>query len=824
MIIDAVKPTSSHTDDQPIPSQQHTQPDDDDESVEQDLVDEIMATLQNDECTMHEIQIMHPPDMQHIYHHDVLLQDRLNEDIDLQDAIPKTAHLQNETDAAALTLATVRQIKNKALNIKIHIDGGSNRSVTPSLELLDNITDIPPYHMFGASSDEVALTCTKVGVLRLPCNNHAVLPIRTYYSPQADETIISPGDVTTSPDNPFEVWTQVSNMKTKKGHITFHSDNGRHETQLDTVLKNGLWYTTHPLYDILPGTQNDAPTIRKLSVDAQHELWHQRLGHPGEKVTATISSCVEGVPSFHKCRNHFYMCDSCMKAKITKPPKPSKSITTVNSFGQRFHMDFGFARGSDFKYEDITGRIITSRNGYNAYLSIIDVHTRFQWVYLTASKDPPIAFVEQFLDRYGLKSGQQRNIRTDQGGELWKSTKFRTLALLKGYLLEPTGSDDPAQNGMVENPNKTLGKLTRALLYNAGLGSEYWSYALTHAVYLKNRLPHAAHGFKKTPFECLTGLKPDLSTLKVWGCKLLARKPGKRPAKLDHHTSEGIFLNYTATSKNVVYLDINTGREKIASNVVFDEANFSDGSGSPSAHALHRAGTRTFQSDLDIPTQSEAVHTDTTNNQAFQVHVDHALTIPPFQTVHLTTGVHTQDEQSFCHVEYHIGNPLIQLQHFITINNGKFECFICLTNTTPISILLSAGQRIGTITTANDAFVNISHHDGVTTSPLPTSTPPPTFAPIPHPPTNQARPVSPEPIEEPILRQFSSPIESIIFSTNPHGHQLDITCKIKGDDELLGMELDNYSNYHQLKLLHCKKGTPMARIPKWRSQLRNAIV
>ena len=71
MIIDAVNPTSFHTDDQPIPSQQNTQPDDDDESVEQDLVDEIMATLQNDECAMHEIQIMHPPDIQHIYHHDV---------------------------------------------------------------------------------------------------------------------------------------------------------------------------------------------------------------------------------------------------------------------------------------------------------------------------------------------------------------------------------------------------------------------------------------------------------------------------------------------------------------------------------------------------------------------------------------------------------------------------------------------------------------------------------------------------------------------------------------------------------------------------------
>ena len=147
------------------------------------------------------------------------------------------------------------------------------------------------------------------------------------------------------------MWTQVSNMKIKKGHITFHSEDGRYETQLGTVLRNGLWYTTHPLFDILPGKQYDTPSIRKLLADAQHELWHQRLGQPGEKVTTTISSCVECVPSFHKCRNHFYMCDSCMKAKITKLAKPSKYTTNVTSFGQRFHMDFGFARGSDFRYE-----------------------------------------------------------------------------------------------------------------------------------------------------------------------------------------------------------------------------------------------------------------------------------------------------------------------------------------------------------------------------------------------------------------------------------------------------------------------------------------
>ena len=658
--------------------------------------------------------------------------------------------------------------------------------------------------MMGANSNEIALTCTKVGTLRLKCNDDAILPIRTYFPHQADETIISPGDVTTSNDNPFDIWTQVSNMKTKQGHILFHSEDGRYESRLDTVLRNGLWYTNHNLLDILPGLHHDTPILRKLSAAAQHELWHQRLGHPGEKLTGYISSCAEGVPKFHRCRNHFYKCDSCMKAKISKLPKPKTTNQTVHAFGQRFHMDFGFVRGSDYRTENTDGRIITSRNGYNAYLSIIDVHTRFQWIYLTASKDPPLAFVEQFLDRYGLQQGQQRNIRTDQGGELWKSNKFRTLVLLKGYLLEPTASDDPAQNGMVENPNKTLGKITRTLLYNAGLGSEYRSYAMTHAVYLKNRLPHAAHDFKKTPFECLTGLKPDLSNLKVWGCKLLARKPGKRPAKLDKHTAEGIFLNYTATSKNVVYLDLHTGQEKIASNVVFDEANFSDGGGSPGAYALHRAGTRTHQTDLENPPQAEHAQTTTTDQHAFQVHTDHAITIPPFQSVHLTTGVYTQDEHSICHVDYHIDDPLLHTQHDITLNNNKFECFIELTNTTPIPLLLGAGKLIGAITTANDSFVQVSDHADVFTSPVPTPVSPSTIAP--------PRPVSPEPDDTPIIRQFGSPIESIMFCTNPHGHQLDITCKIKGDDDLLGMEFDTTTRFEELKLLHCKKGTPMARI------------
>lgn len=52
-----------------------------------------MTVLRNDAWNVHEVNIVPPPEMQHIYLQDVLLRDRLNEDIDLQDVLPKTTHI-----------------------------------------------------------------------------------------------------------------------------------------------------------------------------------------------------------------------------------------------------------------------------------------------------------------------------------------------------------------------------------------------------------------------------------------------------------------------------------------------------------------------------------------------------------------------------------------------------------------------------------------------------------------------------------------------------------------------------------------------------------
>lgn len=85
------------------------------------------------------------------------------------------------------------------------------------------------------------------------------------------------------------------------------------------------------------------------------------------------------------------------------------------------------------------------------------------------------------------------------------------------FTLELTGADASAQNGIAESPNKYLANMMWCLLHTAGLGPD-WSYALIHAVYVKNRLPHSYIG--KTPYEAITGHQPDLTNMRTFGSRI----------------------------------------------------------------------------------------------------------------------------------------------------------------------------------------------------------------------------------------------------------------------------------------------------------------
>ena len=82
----------------------------------------------------------------------------------------------------------------------------------------------------------------------------------------------------------------------------------------------------------------------------------------------------------------------------------------------------------------------------------------------------------------------------------------------------------------------------------AGVLKQFWPFALSTAIYLKNRSIHAAHG--KTPCEMFHGSKPDVSHLYVFGCQsFVLNEVRKEP---DSKAREAILLGYSGNSKAYV--------------------------------------------------------------------------------------------------------------------------------------------------------------------------------------------------------------------------------------------------------------------------------
>ena len=142
-----------------------------------------------------------------------------------------------------------------------------------------------------------------------------------------------------------------------------------------------------------------------------------------------------------------------------------RSAERTTEARRRYYMDFGFMLASTSHYDRPganSERVVHSWDGYSSLL-IVDKATRYIWVFLTKSKSPPLEILNKFFTRYGHPHGG--SVRTDQGGELGRSTALSDLILRKfHYVLEPPGADSPSQNGAVEIYNDKLAIRTRTLL------------------------------------------------------------------------------------------------------------------------------------------------------------------------------------------------------------------------------------------------------------------------------------------------------------------------------------------------------------------------
>ena len=115
----------------------------------------------------------------------------------------------------------------------------------------------------------------------------------------------------------------------------------------------------------------------------------------------------------------------------------------------------------------------------------------------------------------------------------------------------------------------------RTILTGDNLKSDYWSHAIRHAVYIKNRLPHENLPGHISTSQRLIGRYLDLAHVRVFGSYVTVRKSMMCRYKLDmDHATTGTFLGAT-TDHTIWFEDHQTCQLRYACHVIIDKAHYS---------------------------------------------------------------------------------------------------------------------------------------------------------------------------------------------------------------------------------------------------------
>jgi transposase InsO family protein len=179
----------------------------------------------------------------------------------------------------------------------------------------------------------------------------------------------------------------------------------------------------------------------------------------------------------------------------------------------------------DLIHSDVWGPSpVSSHEKFKYYVTFIDDHSRFTWVYFLRSKSEVFRiFTEFFAYVANQFSSSIKTLRTDSGGE-YLSTEFQAFLASKGILHQRSCPSTPQQNGVAERKNHHLLDVVRTLLLESSIPSMFWVEAMKTATHLINRLPSQVLHLE-SPYFRLFAKQPSYDNLRTFGCVCFVHLP-----------------------------------------------------------------------------------------------------------------------------------------------------------------------------------------------------------------------------------------------------------------------------------------------------------
>ena len=335
----------------------------------------------------------------------------------------------------------------------------------------------------------------------------------------------------------------------KSGHTNTFSPEGstlttKNGTVFNIIEKDKLYYI-----------RRNGQTVNKdecNSVQAncgKHSLkqWHRILGHCNVSDIKKLVNVVDGmeITNFDD-----FECVTCILGKMTDTisRKPRKRAT----------------RCLDLVHCDLVGPINpVSREGYRYGINFVEDYSGAVKIYFLKEKSDAALALKKFIADTS-SYGNICRLRCDNGTE-FTGNAFRTVCLDNKIKMEFSSPRSPHQNGTAERNHRTIYSMARCLLLEAKLPKSMWTYAVRMAVNIRNRCFNNRTGV--TPLELLTGRRPNLSKMNVFGTKCFAHDT--EAGKLDPRCKEGVFVGHDSESPAYLVYFPSTQSVKRIRNVKF---------------------------------------------------------------------------------------------------------------------------------------------------------------------------------------------------------------------------------------------------------------
>ena len=284
------------------------------------------------------------------------------------------------------------------------------------------------------------------------------------------------------------------------------------------------------------------------------ENWHRIMGHCNMQDIKNLPSVVDNM-------------------KISgKPPQEPCEICNTSKKRLTHNRTPDYRPSKPFEYVqvDLKGPLNEENDaGFNYVFGAICEFSGYVALYMMKTKADTPEALKQFIADHSIY-GKIKKLRSDNGTE-FKSHKFNDILYEKSIKHEYSSEYSPHQCGHIERTWETIFGMTRSLMQESKVPMDLYPYAIKTAAYIRNRCYNSR--IEMTPFQAVTGNKPNMAKLHLFGSKCYGYNMQNKKT-FDKKAITSVFIGYDDLSPSYILYEPNTNQVWKSRCVTFSDTLF----------------------------------------------------------------------------------------------------------------------------------------------------------------------------------------------------------------------------------------------------------